>query len=101
MAYTNSLSFDRNIQVVQNKTKFNNSKVFDKHKTVPNNKAKMAMISMLVVHPALKIDVLKMEHAFHTSYCEGDKVFYISPLNWKGHEEFQEQHVFLESTLDV
>ncbi len=46
------------------------------------------MISMPIVHLAFKIDVLKMEHAFQTGYHEGDKVFYISPLNCKGKEEF-------------
>ncbi len=39
------------------------------------------MISMLVVRPALKIDVLKMEHVFQMGYQEGDKVFYVSPTN--------------------
>jgi hypothetical protein len=57
---------------------------------------------MLVVHHALKIDILNlMEHAFHIGYYERDKVFYISPLNWKGQEEFQKQQVFLKLTLDV
>lgn len=51
------------------------------------------MISMLIVHHALKIDVLKMEHAFQTRYHEGEKVFYVSPLNWKGEEEFVDSYV--------
>jgi hypothetical protein len=46
------------------------------------------MISMPIVHLAFKIDVLKMEQAFQIGYREGDKVFCISPLNWKGKEEF-------------
>jgi hypothetical protein len=46
------------------------------------------MISMLVVHHAFKIDVLKMEEAFQINYWEGDKVFYVSPFNWKGEEDF-------------
>jgi len=58
------------------------------------------MISMLVICFVLKINVLKMEHVFHTGYWEGEKVFYVSPLNWKGHE-FLKHHVFLELALDV
>jgi hypothetical protein len=42
------------------------------------------MIPMLVVKHALNIDILKMEHAFHSGYKEGDKVFYVSPTNWQG-----------------
>jgi hypothetical protein len=33
------------------------------------------MVPMLVVRPTLKIDILKMEQAFHMGYREGDKVF--------------------------
>jgi hypothetical protein len=33
---------------------------------------------MLVVRPTFKIDILKVEHAFHMGYMEGDKVFYLS-----------------------
>ncbi len=47
---------------------------------------------MLIVHPALKIDMFKMEQAFQTSYKEFDKVFYVSPLNWRGEEEFLETY---------
>jgi len=50
------------------------------------------MISMLIVHLALKINDLKMEHAFQISNLEGSKVFYVSLLNWKGEEEFLEAH---------
>ncbi len=33
------------------------------------------MIPIPIVCPALKIDVLKMEQAFHFVYYKGDKVF--------------------------
>lgn len=42
------------------------------------------MIPMLVVKHALNIDILKMKHAFHSGYKEGDKVFYVSPTNQQG-----------------
>jgi hypothetical protein len=42
------------------------------------------MISMPVVKLTLKIDVLKMEQAFHMGYKEGDKVFYVFATNGKG-----------------
>ncbi len=66
---------------------------------VLRNKAQMIiplcwMISMSIVRPALKFKVFKMEQAFQTRYQDGDKVFYVSPLNWKGQEEFQKQHMF-------
>ncbi len=51
------------------------------------------MISMHVVCPTFKIDILKMEQTFQTRYREGEKVFYVSPLNWKGEEEFVESYV--------
>ncbi len=51
------------------------------------------MISMLVVRPALKIDVLKMEHVFQMGYQEGDKVFYVSPTNQQGEEAFVAYHI--------
>lgn len=44
------------------------------------------MISMHVMRSILKIDVLKMEHAFHMGYKEGDKVFYVSTTIWQGEE---------------
>jgi hypothetical protein len=56
---------------------------------IPLNK----MLSMPILCHALKIDVLKMEHAFQTRYYEGDKVFYVYPLNWKGEEEFVDSNV--------
>ncbi len=34
-----------------------------------------------------------MEQAFQTGYCEGDKIFYVSPLNWKGEEVFVDSYV--------
>jgi hypothetical protein len=54
-----------------------------------NRKAQMniplcRMISMPIVHLAFKINVLKMEQAFQIGYHEGNTIFYISPLNWKG-----------------
>lgn len=39
------------------------------------------MILMFKICPTLKINVLKMEQAFDFRYQEGDKVFYVSPLN--------------------
>jgi hypothetical protein len=65
----NNLSFDGTIQVVQ-RNKINTIAILEKYKMLPKRKAKMNiplynMILMLVVHLALKIDVLKMEQAFH------------------------------------
>jgi hypothetical protein len=50
------------------------------------------MISMPIVHLALKINDLKMEDAFQIGNLEGNKVFYVSPLNWRGEEFFLEAH---------
>jgi hypothetical protein len=67
-----NLSFEKTIQVVQEQ-KINLIVILEKHKMLPKRKAKMniplcRMISMLLVcptmlvmHPILKIDVLKME----------------------------------------
>jgi hypothetical protein len=60
-----NLSFDRTIQVVQ-MNKINTTTIFEKYKMLPKCKAMMniplyRLISMLVVHHALKINVLKME----------------------------------------
>jgi hypothetical protein len=60
--------------------------VLDRHKILPKEKAQMniplcIMISMPMVRLALKIDVLKMEQAFHMGYKEGDKVFYVFATN--------------------
>jgi hypothetical protein len=40
---------------------------------------------MPVVKHALKIDVLKMEHAFQMGYRQME-VFFVSPTNWQGEE---------------
>ncbi len=82
------MSFDKTIQVVQEQ-KINLTTILDKHKMLLKRKTCMniplcRMISMPIVHPTPKIDVLKMEHAFQIGYCEGEKVFYVYPLNWKG-----------------
>ncbi len=42
------------------------------------------MVPMLIVRPALNIDILKMEQVFHMGHGEEDKVFYLFPMNWKG-----------------
>jgi hypothetical protein len=44
------------------------------------------MISMPMMRPTLKIDVLKREHAFHMGYKEGDKVFYVFATKLQGEE---------------
>jgi hypothetical protein len=41
---------------------------------------------MLIVRATLKIDVLKMEDTFFTSYQEGENVFYLFSHNKKGEE---------------
>jgi hypothetical protein len=92
-----NMFFDRIIQVVQ-QHKLNSIEILDKHKMLPKRKAPMnipmcRMISMLVIDHALKIDVLEMEQEFHTRYHKGDNVFYVSPLNWKGVEEFLDSYV--------
>jgi hypothetical protein len=65
------------------------TKILKKDKMFPKCKARIniplcKMISMPIVFLGLKIDVLKMEQTFHFGYQEGDKVLYVSPLNWKG-----------------
>lgn len=90
------MSFDKTIQAIK-KDKVNNMEILDRHKMTPKWKSWMnislyTMISMLIVHLALKINDLKMEHAFQISNLEGNKVFYVSLLNWKGEEEFLEAH---------
>jgi hypothetical protein len=91
-----NLSFDRIIEVVHT-NKMNTVAIWEKYKIFPKCKAMMniplyRMISMPIVRPALKIDVHKMEQAFHSGYHEGDKVFYVLPLNWKGEEYFIDDH---------
>jgi hypothetical protein len=39
------------------------------------------MISMPIVTPTLKIDVLKMEHMFWMGYQKSDNVIYVFPTN--------------------
>jgi hypothetical protein len=82
------MSFNRIIQVVK-KDKFNNMEILDKHKMTFKRKLWMniplcTMISMRIIHLALKINDLKMEHAFQIGNLEGNKLFYVSLLNWRG-----------------
>jgi hypothetical protein len=61
--------------------KINTTTILDKYKMLPKCKARMniplcKMILMHVICLTLKIDVLKMEHAFHFGYC---KVFNDTP----------------------
>jgi len=72
--------------------------VLKRHKIHPKAKAWMnillcSMISMLVMRPTLKINVLKMEQAFQMGYQEGNKVFYVFPINWQGEEAFVADHI--------
>jgi hypothetical protein len=58
--------------------------VLEKLKIYPKKKLRMNiilhhLIAMLVVRLVLKIDALKMEHAFQMGYKEGEKVFFVSP----------------------
>jgi hypothetical protein len=39
------------------------------------------MVPMLTVRLIFKINILKMEQAFHMGYKEGDKVFYLSLMS--------------------
>jgi len=73
-------------------------KVTERHKIHPKAKAHMniplyLMISMPIVRPTLKIDVFKMEQVFQMGYREGDKVLYVSPINWQGEEAFVVDHI--------
>lgn len=45
------------------------------------------LLTISIVRPTLKINVLKMEQAFFTSYREGERAFCVSSTNWKGEEE--------------
>ncbi len=59
------MSFDRTIELVHT-NKMNTAAILEKYKMFPKCKAMMniplyRMISMPIIHPALKIDVLKME----------------------------------------
>lgn len=69
-------------------------KVLERHKIHPKAKAQMniplcCMISMLVVKPTFKIDVLKMEHVFQV----GCQAFYVFSTNWQGEEAFVANHI--------
>jgi hypothetical protein len=62
--------------------------VLNKYKILPKNKVRMSiplcqLLSMLVVHPTFKLDVLKMERAFQMGCQEGEKTFYVSFTNGK------------------
>ncbi len=50
------------------------------------------MMSMDVVSLVFKIDILKMEHAFHMGCKEGDKVFYLFLTAWRGEEDTIDKH---------
>jgi hypothetical protein len=84
------LSCDNAIQHVNSQTKCKIIvHVLERHKMSPREKSRMPiplcwMIPMLVVKYALRINILKMEQAFHGGYMEGNKVFYVSPTNWQG-----------------
>jgi hypothetical protein len=54
---------------------------------------------MLIVRPALKIDMLKMRQVFFTGYWEDEKVFYVSSTNLQGEEEYVCNHVDIWSSL--
>ncbi len=45
------------------------------------------MVPMLTVRLIFKINILKMEQAFHMGYKEGDKVFYLSLMSQKDEEQ--------------
>jgi hypothetical protein len=60
--------------------------VLERHKIHPKAKAQMniplyRMISMPIVRPTLKIDVIEMEQTFQMGYQEGDNFFYVFPTN--------------------
>jgi hypothetical protein len=99
------MCFDKTVQVVQ-KQKISSTSILDKHRMLLKRKARMniplcQMISMPIMCPALKIDVLKMERAFQTRYHEEEKVFHVSPLNWKGEEQFFDSYVDLGTSIGV
>jgi hypothetical protein len=63
------LSFNRTIQVVQNQTKINTREILEKYKFSPKHKVPLCkMVRMPVVKLVFKIDILKMEWAFHMGY---------------------------------
>ncbi len=80
------MSFNKTIQTMHNQTKINTREILEKYKISPKHKADMVvplcrMVPMLVVKHVFKIDILKMEQAFHMGYREGDKVFYLFLTN--------------------
>jgi hypothetical protein len=80
------MSFNKTIQTMHNQTKINTWEILQKYKIFPKHKAHTVvplcrMVPMLVVKHVFKIDILKMEHAFHMGYREGDKVFYLFLTN--------------------
>jgi hypothetical protein len=86
------LSFDKTIRAMQNQTKINIGEILDKYKISPKWKARMdvplcRMVPMPIMRHDLKIDILKIKHAFHMRYTERDMVFYLSLTNWKGEEQ--------------
>ncbi len=60
-------------------------KILKNRRSLPSKKHRMhvplcMMVSMPIVRPILKIEIWKMEHAFHMGHNEGDKVFKLSPM---------------------
>jgi hypothetical protein len=73
-----------------NQKKINTGEILEKYNISPKWKVHMPiplwrMVPMLVVRHTLKIDILKMEQAFHMGY-KGTRFFYLSPTSWKGEE---------------
>ncbi len=76
----------------------------DKYKILLKNKAKMSiplywLLSMLIVKPALKINVLKMEQVFFMGYHKSEKAFYVSSKNVKGEEELVRKYMLSWSSF--
>jgi hypothetical protein len=81
----------KTIRTMENQTKINTKEILEKYKISQKHKVHMVvplcrMVPMLVVRPTLKIDILKMEQAFHMGYRVRDKVFYLFMMSWKGKE---------------
>ncbi len=51
------------------------------------------LLSMMIVRPKLKIDVLKMEQVSFIGYCEGETTLYFSSTNLKGEEELVSKYI--------
>lgn len=82
----------------------NIGEVLDKYKIFPKNKAMMSipfcqLLSMLIVRPTLKTDVLKMEQVSFIGYCEGETTLYVSSTNLKGEEELVSKYIPSWSSL--